>query len=451
MPYRTFHTRLLGAAVVPLVVAGLAASWIASAVLARELERRVVEQTEHMAQVLGRGDLPLSTELLRRVASLGQADVYLLDAGGRVLGSSGAAPSPALAAQLARPHAPASTRRADIGGEPMLIAYAPLAVGDARYAALAVTRSLADARAATRRAALAIGLAVLTATALLAGLVHVLMGTMTRPLAALTDFARHVGAGERGLPPPQARDDELRDLARALSELSTQIVAYERQLEDRTRAHALSDLAARIAHEVRNPLTGLKMHLQMLAERAAPDTGATLALLLDEVRRLELIVGSALTLSRSAAPALAPASLSALAREVVELMRPSIEHTGIAIDCVLAELAPAPLDGTLLRQALLNLVVNARDALGARGRITVATACDPVRRRIMLQVDDTGPGFATEIMAGDLAPTSDKPFGLGLGLRLCREVAALHGGALLLGRNPEGGARATIELPLPAA
>lgn len=450
--HRTFHRRLLLAALIPLAVTGLASSWLAGALLTRALEDRVRVQTERTAAVLGSGDLPLSPELLRRVAALVHAEVYVLDAGGRIVVASRDTVPPPLARRLAANAGSRATERVDLDGVPSLLAYAPLGAGDARARSLAISSSLDEARATARRAALAIGLAVLASTVALAALAHALMGTITRPLAELTTFAQRLGEGRRDVAAPTPRDDELAGLSRALADMAARIGDYEAQLADQARLRALGELAARIAHEVRNPLTGLKMHLQMLAERAAPDTAPTLSLLLAEVRRLELIVESALTLGGSRRAERVPTALAPLVREVADLMRPSLRHGGIELDCETDDAGTLPLDGALVRQALLNLIVNARDSLESGGRIRVATACDAAGTHVMLTVDDDGPGFPESLLENpDVRPPSTKAFGLGLGLELCREIARAHDGTLALARRPGGGARATLTLARVAA
>jgi signal transduction histidine kinase len=106
-------------------------------------------------------------------------------------------------------------------------------------------------------------------------------------------------------------------------------------------------------------------------------------------------------------------------------------------------------DRDRIKQAVLNLVVNASDALPGGGSVLASSRHDQARGIVAISIEDSGPGIDPQL--GDPAhavPGSSKPFGLGLGLKVCREIVAEHDGRLDLGRSETlGGGRATIELP----
>jgi signal transduction histidine kinase len=215
---------------------------------------------------------------------------------------------------------------------------------------------------------------------------------------------------------------------------------------------ALGEMSARMAHEIRNPLTGLKLHLQLLAERIDPIEAGRIARLLAEVQRLELLVSSTLMLGGEQPLDAAPARIGALVAEVLDLMEPSLAHLGIRAESRCNDQVQARVDRGRMRQALLNLVVNAADAMPHGGRLIIGAEHDAMARRVLIRVEDSGPGITDETRArlAD-APVSTKPFGLGLGLTICRDVAVAHGGELLIERSSElGGARLVIALPLDA-
>lgn len=436
-------------ALAPLVLASTAAFLIALTIFRHTLDQRAGGQTEHAAQVIAAADLPLTAQLLRRLSTLERADFYVLDPGGAVVLTSRESVPRQLRGQLASIMRDGRTRRLTVDGAPSVAAFGSFNGSDARYRGLVAVSSLVDAQDAARRAAVALAGAVAVSTALLAVLVHLLTGQITRPLTELAAFTTAIGSGRRDLQVSADRHDELGDLARALNDMARRIERYEAQLADRSRLSALGEMAARIAHEVRNPLTGLKMHLQLLAERLPAPESPRIRMLLNEIRRLELVVDASVTLARDRVPELAANDLAALAVEVVALMRPTLEHRGIE---VASRLSPAPtlmLDRALIKQALLNLLANAADALPEGGWIRVSTSWDPDRGEARLAVEDSGAGFSPEMLAarGRSAP-SGKPFGLGLGLTVCREVAAAHGGELLLGASERGGALTVLRLPL---
>lgn len=438
------------AAFLPLLLA-MAAAWsVAAVVFARTLQERVADQLADAAAILTGSGLPYTPEVLRRIADLQQAGIKLFDADGvEVLSSPGPLPAEIMA-QLRLPGAHGTTQRIEIAGEPLMIVARPLAAAPgAPSATVVLAGSLRDAREAARRAALGMGLAVLAAGALLLALQYLLVRSLTEPVRRLAAMADDIAAGRRDVRAEPGTGGELAALAASLNEMTRRLAGYEQELAERSRLAALGELSARIAHEIRNPLTGLKLHLQLLAETATGTQAATVARLLDEANRLELVVASSLALGGGQRSPPQPGDLVAVVEEVLLLMEPSLRHRHIEVTRQLAMPVPVPMDRDRLKQALHNLLANAADALPGGGTIAVTAGHDAARRRAFVSVEDSGPGFP----AGQPAPpsgelTSQKPFGLGLGLRLCREVATEHGGQLLLGRSAAlGGARATIELP----
>ena len=446
----SLRTRFLLAAFLPLLLA-MAAAWaVATVVFSHTLQQRVADQLSDAADVLTGSGLPYTPELLRRVADLQQAGIKLFDGqGAEVISSNGPLP-PALMAALRAQGSTVAPVRTELAGEPIVVVSRPL-VGAAGSgpATVVLAGSLRDARSAARRAALGVGLAVLVAGALLFALQYLLVRGVTEPVRRLVAMADGIAAGRRDVRAEPDGGGELAALATSLNEMTARLKSYEAELADRSRLAALGELSARIAHEIRNPLTGLKLHLQLLAESATEAQTATVTRLLDEVERLELIVASSLALGGGQRAAPQRGDLVAVVEEVLQLMEPSLRHRHIDVTRQLAALPPVAMDRDRFKQALLNLIANAADALPGGGTISVTTARDLAKGTVRVCVEDSGPGFPPERLApGSSGAGSHKPFGLGLGLSLCREIATEHGGRLELGRSEAlGGARATIELP----
>ena len=453
----SLYWRLALSLIGPLLLA-MAAAWaIGVGIVTQALEQRVERQSRNAAAVLAAWDLPYTPGLLRRLASLQQADFVLLDRSGRVAFSTSEQVGAALAAA---PAGYANRRAGDVGlfrlAEPVpsVAAYQPVpSVHDPRYSALVAVSPLTDAAAAARRAALWLGLAMLAAAALLAGLLLALVRSITRPLSELSALADRIAAGERRQRLDLPRRDEIGALAASLDSMMGRLADYEARLSSRSRLAALGDMSARLAHEIRNPLTGIKLHLQLLAERASPREAPRVQQLLGEVQRLELLVSSTLMLGAEQPLVAAPLDLAELVADVLDLMQPSLEHRGIAVERVHGDMPRPSADRARLRQALLNLVVNAADAMPHGGRLCVRTEFDATAQCALLAVEDSGPGVTDELRARlQTDSLSTKPFGLGLGLVVCRDVATAHGGELRIERSAAlGGARFVIALPLQAA
>jgi len=450
----SIYLRLMLAALLPLLAGMAGAFVIATAAFTRALEGRVEEQAEHAATVLTRSRLPLTPDLLRRVAELERTDFLLLDSTGRIVESSYASVPVALSRAMETwrggSAGPLGRAHLDIDGTPSIAVMAPVSsAADSRVVALVAIASLVDARAAAWRAAGGVALAVLVAGALMAALLRYRIRAITQPLERVAAFAGAVAAGGRDDRLPVYGQDELATLSRAVNDMTQRIGEYESQLAAKTRLSALGEMAARIAHEVRNPLTGLKMQLELLGERVTAAEQPTIRQLLDEVKRLELVVDSSLTLARDRPVRREAVDVSVLARDVLSLLGPSLTHRNISVGTRFEANRAIEGDPDQIRQALLNLVGNAADALPGGGRILVSTACALDPARVIVQVSDSGPGIGDEV-ASRLAtgPASTKPFGLGLGLMLCREVATTHGGELVMtAHGVLGGASFALELP----
>jgi signal transduction histidine kinase len=446
------------AALLPLLAAMGAAWMIATIIFTRTLEQRVADQLTNTAAVLTGTGLPFTPELLQRVADLQRADIALLDARGTVVASTaGDLPSrvaPGIAATHPAAASAGAAQRLNLDGEPVIaVVRAIPAHSDPRATAVLITASLRDARDAARRAALGMGLAVLAAGALLIALQYLLVRSITQPIGRLVAMANDIASGKRDVHDDAETQGEMQALSTALNDMTTKLRAYETELAERSRLAALGEMSARIAHEIRNPLTGLKLHLQLLDERAAASDRPTLRRLLDEVERLELIVASSLSLTRPQPAELRAADVNGVLDDVLQLMEPSLRHRRVELRRELGETPPVAIDRDRMKQAILNLVVNASDALPDGGTVLARSTFDAVRGMVTMSIEDSGPGIDPQRQdPASAASPSTKPFGLGLGLRVCREIVAEHGGTLRLDRSGTlGGARATIELPARAS
>jgi signal transduction histidine kinase len=442
------------AALLPLLAAMVAAWAIATFFFTRTLEQRVADQLTDTADVLTRANLPFTSELLQRVADLERSQIALLDADGTVIrntsGDLASRVAPLITASPGVGAGPQAARRLTLDGEPLMaISRAVPAGNDARATTLLIAASLRDARDAARRAALAMGLAVLAAGTLLVALQYLLVRSVTQPIGRLAAMANDIAAGRRDVHAGPVPHGELQALATALDDMTAKLQSYESELAERSRLAALGEMSARIAHEIRNPLTGLKLHLQLLDERAPLADKPTLRRLLDEVGRLELIVASSLSLKRPQPAELREADLNKAVDEVLQLMEPSLRHRRIDLRRELGEVPKIAIDRDRIKQAVLNLLVNASDALPDGGTVLARSSFDPTRDVVAISIEDSGPGMDPKLNEPSGTPHgSSKPFGLGLGLRLCREIVTEHLGTLDLGRSKAlGGGRATIEIP----
>ncbi len=428
----------------------LAAWWTAAELFTGMLEKRLQQRLAHATDVLAAGTFPLTAELLAQLAELQNAQFMLLDAGGDVALSTAAGPvDDSLGAALREAWPAGTTRHPDYA-----VVIRPLEPArSAGYSAIAGVAPLHDVQAAARNAALSLGGLMVAGVAVVAWWGHRLSVAITRPLRQLVDMAQRIAAGDREVKvePPAIR--EIADLTRAVNDMTGRLGAYEAELVASSRLASLGEMAARMAHEIRNPLTAMKLQAQLLCESVAADQRLPAERLLAEIQRLQLIVSSTLAHGGPVTLRRAPCTLDSVAADVVELVSPQLAHRRIQLDTRLDPTPRTCLDADRLKQVLFNLLSNAADALPDGGRVRVSAAGDD--GGVVLQVEDSGPGVAAR-QAAELfrqAVPSSKANGLGLGLVVSREIVEGHGGAIELDRSELlGGARFTVRLPAdPAA
>lgn len=221
--------------------------------------------------------------------------------------------------------------------------------------------------------------------------------------------------------------------------------ARERELLDR--------LAAGLAHELKNPLGALNLNLQLLAEELqnSPQVSRTsadrLALIMKETRRLEDVLDNFLRYARRRPLALTPLSINDLISDVLTFLKPETRRSRIELEVKLDPARPQIRgDQSLIKQALLNVVLNAVEAMPEGGRLTVTT--EPHATGVQVTVADTGAGISAE----DLPKVYDAYFstrkdGTGLGLAITRRIIEGHGGTISLESAPGRGTTVTIFLP----
>jgi signal transduction histidine kinase len=244
-----------------------------------------------------------------------------------------------------------------------------------------------------------------------------------------------------------------RDVVRPLRQ---QLVDSKSLLAKREKLAALGTLAAGVAHEIRNPLTAIKARLYTL--RAVPTSGSAtedILAITDEVDRLERIVRDVLGYAQPAKPAFGRVELSAWLREFAEFVRPDITGNKIELLVNAATTADVYVDSNQLRQIMLNLVRNAKEALAGRGgQIALSLHRDrvPLRGKMadvaVLAVADNGPGISEEIQSRLFDPFfTTKAAGTGLGLSIVARLVEYQGGEIKFQSSPLVGTRFAVHLP----
>lgn len=297
------------------------------------------------------------------------------------------------------------------------------------------------------------------------GLILATQELVVRPLRRVSEAALQVAGGALGARAGLgARGDEVGVLARAfdamVERLERELAAQRERAELLARAERLAvagTLASGVAHEVNNPLAAVSSLVQTARDRVAE--AEVKALLDDAVTQMERVAGALrdlMDVSRPRARTREDCRLGDVVAATLRLLAhdPRLRRIGVRAE-VAADLPPVAGDPDQLQQVLLNLLLNARDAVeGAAAPEVVVTAThDRARGEVELAVRDTGPGVAPDLQERVFEPfftTKPEGRGTGLGLAVTRDLVRAHGGRLELESRP-GDTRFRVRLPAVAA
>jgi len=309
-----------------------------------------------------------------------------------------------------------------------------------------VRRELLSAFAGTATAALA--------AALLLGVL--LAGRISRPIRALTERAEEISERHRGPLTLLPEQDETTRLTAAFDRMLDGIAASEEKRVAAERVAAWEEMARRLAHEVKNPLSPIRLAVENLRktrlrapaefDRAFDEETGTI---LEEVGSLSALVDEFSQFARLPTPHLQPCDPRALAAGALALYQSRIEASAVRVTVDDRE-APESMraDPEQLGRALRNVVQNALDAMDGRpgGALEVHVGRDAAGRTVF-RVRDSGPGFPAEVLRQAFEPyvtTRRDHGGTGLGLAIARRIVLEHGGSITAGNAPGGGAVITI-------
>jgi signal transduction histidine kinase len=322
-------------------------------------------------------------------------------------------------------------------------------VEDAMDSLTAVAR-----RREERSVELLVGLALLT---LLVGVAASLYARrVLAPLGTVTARANAVARGDLTPHPVVDSNDEIGELATTFEGMVAAIQRARSELVHAERLATIGKMAAHVTHEIRNPLSAIGLNVELLEEEVArggeKESIALVQAVKSEVDRLSRIAEQYLSVARRPRPNLEPERVDDLVRELCAFVRPELTRAGVVLTVDAPDDLPEiDLDEAQLRQALLNLIRNAREAMPKGGDLTVAVLAAP--GGVEIRIDDTGTGVSEELRATIFDPFfTTKQRGTGLGLAVTREIIEAHHGTIACEPREPHGTRFTIALPaLPAS
>jgi signal transduction histidine kinase len=452
-----WRLRLHHQIVIPFAVVGLvatsASAFLALSVVSREFTGGIASQVVNTNDVISRGGFAFNPSILRSVKAITGADVIAFDGAGAIVSSTVDDSRSALIRAVTGDSA-AEARRAGLDGivkqmiceNPCFVSYKPVLERPGTMVAVIVeTAQSAAAISAVSRTILFAALASMLALVVVSELVA---RRVTAPLEALVQFSQQVAAGSSTR--AEEGTDDVGRLGRAFNQMLERM-DESKVAKVRNEKLALAGLfAARVAHDIRNPLASMKINTQLLesAVKADPKNAALVNATLYDISQVESVIRDLIELARPGELRRVPADLNSVIRAAIRQLDIRLTHRKVRTTLLLPDrLPPVSVDTERFGQVLTNVFINAIDAMPNGGMLTVSTRSDGAD--VVIEVDDDGEGIDPAMVARVFDPfVSTKPEGVGLGLVNAKAVVEGHGGRIALTPRQPRGTRARIVMPV---
>jgi signal transduction histidine kinase len=324
-----------------------------------------------------------------------------------------------------------------------------------------IDRALRRAQASERRSLTAAVLLSLNAL-IVSGTLMLVIHLTIRPIRRLTEGAKRIASGDYVTIEPVNSHDEIGILSYEFNHMVRILAERDVALRDKAKSDrlaAIGEIAAKVTHELRNPLSTIQLNAEMLEEElmehgipADSETVETLRAIISEVERLTAFTEEYLRFARLPDPLPVPSSVNGFVEQVMEFRRDDLERTGVSVELALGDDLPeVNIDTNQLRRALVNLVLNSCQAMEESEirTLTVTTRLDSAAENVVIEVWDTGAGIAEHELSHVFEPFfSTKSAGTGLGLPLTLQIVQEHGGTLRCSSQVGEGTRFEITLPV---
>lgn len=280
---------------------------------------------------------------------------------------------------------------------------------------------------------------------------------LTSPLESIQNALKRISDGDLNVKLPVRSEDEIGTLTKAYNEMATKLKTVQKELAVNEREAAWKEMAQQIAHEIKNPLTPMKLNLQHLERQLAspkndgddvkPKVNKITSSMIEQIDALNKIASDFSKFAKPIQHQLKPLELNALVQSVTE-MYSTTEGYSIEIDLTKKYL---PILGSKeeLRRVLVNLIKNATEAIKSNGNVIVKTYTDPKNIHAFITISDDGDGISSIDKDKIFVPNfSTKSSGTGLGLAIAKKIVEEHDGKITFKSSSKQGTTFTIQLPL---
>ena len=288
------------------------------------------------------------------------------------------------------------------------------------------------------------------------GLSIVFLQRFTGPVDKLLTATRRLKSGELEYR-IQGLQDEYGEVAASFNEMASSLREHYLRMQWAEQILVLSELAGGLAHEMRNPLAGIKSSMEvMLGDPSnVPNNREIIVEVIEQVRRIEITLKSLFNFARPSKPKFIAVNMNDVLNATVALAQrhplfiPSESKKIIVVKEFDANLPEVMADPVQLQQAIINLLLNAADAMNEGGSITLKTSLNERARSLCVIIMDTGKGIDSSVIGKIFLPFfTTKAKGTGLGLAITKRLLEQHGGSITVDSTAGSGATFTLTLPL---
>lgn len=433
-------------------------SWLLSAYfITRYLDNSLKNQLEQVAGIISRSSYVLNPAILERIKEVVNAEIVLFDKNGQIVNVTFSEPDIQHKLKTffqSYLHKPSVGTEIKLGDTKYRAILRPVSLPEHGQAYLSIWMPTLEAELLKKNIILIIGGITLLGIAGMAAVGYLIARTITAPVEELVGVTEKISSGSISERVLVNSEDEIGRLAQSFNHMIDQLMSFEQRLVESEKLATAGQMAAGLAHEIRNPLTSIKMLAQVLQERmkAQPEEQGTLDGLVKEIGRLDRIVQEFINRAMPGELRLTQGNINQEVTEVIRVAQDSFAAKNIVVHQDLSDNLPSiPMDREKTKQVLWNLLLNAKEAMPKGGTLTVSTGMTD-DQFIEISVEDSGQGVAGGEPERLFQPFfTTKPEGLGLGLSMSRKIVEKHGGELFLENRPEGGVRARVLLPIKTA
>jgi signal transduction histidine kinase len=430
-------------------------SWLFSAYfITRYLDQNLKEQMEQVIGTISKSSYILNPAILRQIKDIVKADIVLFDHSGKIFRST--FPESGNLQKLKSTLIGYAAK--DYEGKAMILEgrryrtiVKSIVLPEKGSVFLSLWMPTAGETQLKTGIILGIGAIAFLGVLAMAGVAVLIAKTITAPVEALAKITDRIAQGDLSEKGCVDSRDEIGSLANSFNHMIDQFKAFEEKLVESEKLATAGQLTAGLAHEIRNPLTSIKMLGQVLHKhlKERPEDQNILGSLVKEIDRLDRIIQELIERTNPGELSRAWCDLNESVYEVLHVAEENLHAQHITI-----EQHPSPnlpqvfLDRQKIKGVIWNLILNACEAMPKGGRLIVSTETAD-NASVEISIEDTAPGIAAEDVEKLFQPFfTTKPQGVGLGLTMSRKIVEKHGGNLMLMSRPDGGTKASVILPV---